>query len=672
MDDKVLRNLKADLSRQKAEVRSRIVLTINAHYERYQAAIKALQDTPKWLQDTREPLRALQDDAASLADTATAESGAYSAKLAQLERIRHHKKLLEFFLDAHRKVEWLERLVGIDFAAAQSEAAAAASRNPRTNRRVSTATVIPDTERLYVRDPAQLERVSLFLSLLRASVEPAAAQYAFLANLAPRLDVVRTICQRSAHALLTAQLDEFRAGRAGDVPTVHACARAYLYLDAWSQLVVGYITGLVDPVLLAARDVAGAGSGGKRQIPVYLRTVERELSKAPLTLLRHLRDVAPPAERELLSRHVLLRLLEGLEGGTTPATFSAAVPTAFHRNYVATVTFFRSMLDELGLADQLAAIPELHEFMRKWPVETYFQLIARQVTADLEPRADAGPAVIAALDRMHADFLPALVHRFYKLAAQLALRHHLALTTAPVTSCAHALQRLAGLGETHRAILASPLVAQHPSIAAGLAPLLAKGGDPLVRAWRAYLATELAEGCATVLRLTKTVASQYRATGRAAPTEASSFMPLAFKHVAELMATDDARALAEVEEGGDAVWRDVVPAVVQSATDTYLGIVTELLTTLKKTEESLKRLKMAKARHAGGGAVATTGGAAAVTDEDKIRMQIALDTEAFAAEIARLPHMDADAVERYVAPIRALLLEHRPGDSSWADESSST
>lgn len=52
-------------------------------------------------------------------------------------------------------------------------------------------------------------------------------------------------------------------------------------------------------------------------------------------------------------------------------------------------------------------------------------------------------------------------------------------------------------------------------------------------------------------------------------------------------------------------------------------MISELLTSLKKMEDSLKRLKKGK----GNNSVNTTTTSATMTDEDKIRLQILLDVQ---------------------------------------------
>lgn len=70
------------------------------------------------------------------------------------------------------------------------------------------------------------------------------------------------------------------------------------------------------------------------------------------------------------------------------------------------------------------------------------------------------------------------------------------------------------------------------------------------------------------------------------------------------------------------VWRPLSPIV------RYLNATSDLLTSVKKTEDSLSKLKRSRRS-----TVAAAGPAAGVTDDNKIRLQIALDVEAYAEQV---------------------------------------
>lgn len=72
---------------------------------------------------------------------------------------------------------------------------------------------------------------------------------------------------------------------------------------------------------------------------------------------------------------------------------------------------------------------------------------------------------------------------------------------------------------------------------------------------------------------------------------------------------------------------DVTPESV-SPIVRYLSVTSDLLTSVKKTEDSLIKLKRSRRS-----TVAATGPAAGVTDDNKIRLQIALDVDTYAEQV---------------------------------------
>lgn len=60
----------------------------------------------------------------------------------------------------------------------------------------------------------------------------------------------------------------------------------------------------------------------------------------------------------------------------------------------------------------------------------------------------------------------------------------------------------------------------------------------------------------------------------------------------------------------------------------YLGIISDVLMSVKRTEDSLKKLQQRGRRSHD-----TVGGTTSVSDDDKIRLQLSLDVEAFVNQV---------------------------------------
>lgn len=65
----------------------------------------------------------------------------------------------------------------------------------------------------------------------------------------------------------------------------------------------------------------------------------------------------------------------------------------------------------------------------------------------------------------------------------------------------------------------------------------------------------------------------------------------------------------------------------------FFNVTSDVLTSIKKTEDSLLRLKRIKKSE--GTSVSTVAESGKMTDDDKIRLQFALDTEEFGRQVKR-------------------------------------
>lgn len=105
----------------------------------------------------------------------------------------------------------------------------------------------------------------------------------------------------------------------------------------------------------------------------------------------------------------------------------------------------------------------------------------------------------------------------------------------------------------------------------------------------------------------------------------SHFMPSVLSPLGAFTESQRARALPKEARAA------LVEAVAASVTAKYEDMARELVSTVKKTESSLKRLKDRRGGAAGGAA----GAGAEVSDTEKICKQLHLDAQEFARQLAR-------------------------------------
>lgn len=120
----------------------------------------------------------------------------------------------------------------------------------------------------------------------------------------------------------------------------------------------------------------------------------------------------------------------------------------------------------------------------------------------------------------------------------------------------------------------------------------------------------------------------YRKTNREVPTRCSSY-------VEQMLRPLKAFASQNENQLGALVVEQILAEVASNITKAYFNVVSEVLTSVQKTEESLRRLRNLKsggASHPQGSASTSTG----VSDDDKIRLQLRVDVAAWTLELNKL------------------------------------
>jgi len=140
------------------------------------------------------------------------------------------------------------------------------------------------------------------------------------------------------------------------------------------------------------------------------------------------------------------------------------------------------------------------------------------------------------------------------------------------------------------------------------------------------------------------VPRKYRKTNREVPSKPSPYVQAMLEPLKNFVAKD----LKE-----EAVSRQIVTRVLTQISLLYLRHTSDVLTSVQKMEESLKRLKKARGGGGGGGGASAS---TAVSDDDKIRLQLALDVNTFRGQVETSFQLDAEGLEHFVE-LRTLVVE---------------
>ncbi|KAF6251962.1 hypothetical protein COO60DRAFT_1704498 [Scenedesmus sp. NREL 46B-D3] len=149
-------------------------------------------------------------------------------------------------------------------------------------------------------------------------------------------------------------------------------------------------------------------------------------------------------------------------------------------------------------------------------------------------------------------------------------------------------------------------IAQH-----GQQVLLLVGGDVLER-------------CMAMVRQLKGITATYRMTAKGPPVRHSHYVAGVLQPLRQLL-----EAAGPVQQLPDALKVLLARDVIHNVNVRYNALAEELLTTVKKTESSLKRLKKTRPGEE------AAAGAAAMSDSDKICLQLYLDVQEHGRQIAK-------------------------------------
>lgn len=398
---------------------------------------------------------------------------------------------------------------------------------------------------------------------------------------------------------------------------------------------------------------------------------------------------------DFLVNSVWPEIVQGLEE-KLPSLFNPGDPDAFHEKYTVSMDFVRKFERQCGSqasVKRLRAHPTYHSFSNKWNLPVYFQIRFREVAGSLEAALTDGleaapvgsPYCLLASHGTWSSlkkcwsqemFLPLLAHRLWRLTLQILARFSVFISELSLRSVSNEsikeinkpqaagskdppaaqgggekqgscpaaqpavvsttqlvyvvadLDRLQGqlpeLLETIRPRLEETGFKNFASISAALedsqSALLAH-----VPAVSSRIIQDLSESCFCHLKSALEVPRLYRRTNKEVPSTASPYVDSALK------------PLYQLQQGhGD----KVKPAMVQQwlhgvlceSTHRYFETVSDVLNSVKKMEESLKRLKQARRA----AATNPVGPSSGMSDDDKIRLQLALDVEYLGEQIQKM------------------------------------
>ncbi|XP_017141250.1 conserved oligomeric Golgi complex subunit 2 [Drosophila miranda] len=311
-------------------------------------------------------------------------------------------------------------------------------------------------------------------------------------------------------------------------------------------------------------------------------------------------------------------------------------------------------------------------FEARWNLPVYFQIcfqeIAGQFEAKLEPvlqdstlnrnsngnayQLSTFNAAKEAVTRCWAEgiYLPEVFPKFYKLNVQIVLRLSRWITDAIAVSkssgfaksytrhqlliALHAdIRKLdAYLPELQQLIIQSVPQQQRTKLfndvlGQSIASLADTLGAHLSSIQKTLVELLIGECETENVRQVNDLPRLYRKTNREVPSRCSGY-------VEQMLRPLKAFASQHESQLGALVVEQLLSEVASHITKAYFNVVKDVLTSVQKTEESLRRLRNVKS---GGSATQTpSGNSASMSDDDKIRLQLRVDVTTWSQELSKL------------------------------------
>uniref|UniRef100_A0ABM5FWN7 Conserved oligomeric Golgi complex subunit 2 n=2 Tax=Pogona vitticeps TaxID=103695 RepID=A0ABM5FWN7_9SAUR len=401
---------------------------------------------------------------------------------------------------------------------------------------------------------------------------------------------------------------------------------------------------------------------------------------------------------DFLVNSVWPEIVRGLEV-KLPSLFNPGNPDAFHEKYTISMDFVRRFERQCGSqasVKRLRLHPSYQNFNDKWNLPVYFQIRFREIaeafeatlSSDLE-EAPAGSSyrllathmAWASLEKCWSAhiFLPLLAHRLWKLSLQIIARYSFFVNEVllrPISNestkdpkrtlgssskesslnpssaedqgnefCLDA-SSLPSISTTQLVFVAADL--DHfqemlPELLEIIKPKLETVGfknldcisgavedskDSLLGCWPALhskIIQDLIDSCFSCLKSALEIPRLYRRTNKEVPTKALPYVDSALKPFFQLK--EEYKEILK-----PAIIEHWLEGAANTSTQKYFETISDILSSVKKMEESLKRLKQAR-KTVIANSLSSNGG---MSDDNKIRLQLALDVEYFGLQIQKM------------------------------------
>jgi len=655
-----LDTLHQELDRHLAFLKNRLVEVINEDYNDFVSLSTKLVDVDGAVLRMKRPLLELRGKLEAVQAAVQGEMNELNERLKRRTDVAAARDVLDLMQDTAHVASKVEKLL------VEVEAGASPL----------TGADLDSRARLLERVASEVSRLNFYCNKGK--------DLPFIQQMQPRAE---KYCQQ-LNGHLQSALDGALQARSNS--SLFHCLHAYSSLGNSTGAEAAVAAGLVAP--LVARVVAAHSSTGPRQGADTLASVFAALREELESGCGYLLDIALNPQSGLHSFNFLgnsvLKEVHAALAKHLSRAFSPGVPAAFLANYHASMKFLEGLegyCRSLASVEAFRGCAEYTSFMKRWNLSVYFSLRFQDIAGKMDTvltctelqLAEPGEKQPAGLHTAAAAslwsslhwclssevYVDALAERFVRLTLQLLGRFHYWLSMGLKLREAHAsggkaapakaenlcFEWAAKLGPEQMALLRSDVSTLVEHISAEFTEVvrtrlqsmepqtlqavlgavqhrtaeIAALGAPLTNG----VAKVLADRCVQVLKQLRGITATYRATRRPMPTRPSHYVASVLTALRQFLGSGEAAGLSAGVRG------ELVAQCAEAVSLAYAEMVDDLLVTVRKTEDSLKRLK--KGRSAKPGATPDAASDAA-SDQEKICMQLFLDVQEYGRELRGL------------------------------------
>ncbi|KAL8600040.1 hypothetical protein ACOMHN_039273 [Nucella lapillus] len=415
-----LETLRDDLSVYLKILKSAMIELINKDYADFVNLSTNLVGMDKAISNLTVPLGQLREEVLSVRTAMNEAIRAVEEKLRHQQEIQKKKACLQRLLNITHSVEKIEQLLSISHSATTP--------NPSVSNSSSPGQL---SGQLIERVATEFNKLQFYVTKSKG--------LPLVEKIKPRIANITTTLQYSLEGSFLEGVEQ------EDMAMLRQCLRTYALIDKIRDAENLFRQHVVRPYMeeVISETFLRTSSQGLEGM------FNKVLDFVP-THCHVLRNITCPGTSsgemvrgyDFLVNAVWPEIVANLEA-RTPSIFAPGNPEVFHQKYLVSQKFlgrFETLCATQASVGRLRGHPSYHTFNTKWSLPVYFQIRFQEIAGALETalvtglnspaepsewKLQASHTLWAGLQRCWTDavFLPALLHRFWKLSLQQMARH---------------------------------------------------------------------------------------------------------------------------------------------------------------------------------------------------------------------------------------------------------